>query len=187
MKIMTTDPVSASKGLVFVVTDFSSDPIYGNPLHRQPQNRMETWHLCKVAQATPLKTGGLHLCTNDKKLLPIAALIISTLEITRAIKARIHIGSFIEVSHILMSYGIPPDAIPIKLNGDEDYPPKGYLNFLAYHKRKEGETSLTEIAYHISSDHSGGCTKQQQQEEDEEELQFRMRLDRFIHLSKSKR
>ena len=150
---MTTDPASASKGLVFVVTDFQVLQ-YMAIRYRST----ETWYLCKVAQATPLKTGGLHLCTNDKKLLPIAALIISTLEITRAIKARIHIGSFIEVSHILMSYGIPPDAIPIKLNGDEDYPAKGYLNFLAYHKRKEGEAYLTETAYRISSDHSGGCT-----------------------------
>ena len=107
-------------------------------IHHESPDRTHTWKIFKLVQSLPIKFASMHFCVENNNPIQksLMNMVIGMLESRSLIRSRVHSGSHMEALHSLMSYGIPPEAIPIQADGTES-PPYGHMHFFQEQRDRE--------------------------------------------------
>ena len=107
-------------------------------IHHESPDRTHTWKIFKLVQSLPIKFASMHFCVENNNPIQksLMNMVIGMLESRTLIRSRVHSGSHMEALHSLMSYGIPPEAIPIQADGTES-PPYGHMHFFQEQRDRE--------------------------------------------------
>lgn len=71
----------------------------------------------QLVSALPLRFTAVHYCYDDEKLLAIFYVAMYVFEKAARIRTRFHLGTDMEIIYILMTFGIPNEALPVSFNG----------------------------------------------------------------------
>lgn len=88
-----------------------------------------------IQSVVPVKTCSLHHCisdTNIRRFINVSMKFFG--EETKA-RAKMHHGTHVECVYALMTYGIPPDSLPVTMDGDLKR--KNHLEWIKMRKRQE--------------------------------------------------
>ena len=72
----------------------------------------------RMMEFLPLKYGGAHVCSNDKRLLALKALLMLAIGPQSRARLRIHEGTHTEAQYSLMAFGVPVSALPVTYEGE---------------------------------------------------------------------
>ena len=88
-----------------------------------------------LAKIMPIKLAGYHFCFDDIRFRMVWGLATVFVGKDARLRSRDHEGTHVECRYGLMSYGIPVDAMPINIDGVEDY--SWFLNWIEERKAIE--------------------------------------------------
>ena len=159
-RLMLGDAATREKGIVMIVYNNHNPAYFNYEIYHQPPKE-HTWKLYKMSQVIPIKFAAGHFCYGEMSP-PVRALVnlaISTLESKHLSRSKLHFGSHLEIVHELMSFGIPPYAIPIPFEGhSHEALPLEHRNFLKLQKCIEDELERKQrrvglLAQHQEANH----------------------------------
>ena len=102
-----------------------------------------TWRSGKLISVLPFRVMSMHYCYQDPLVDMLLALARVVLGARTRARLRPHCGQHLELVYELMSFGIPPDLLPIEIRGQECVTTtKHHKLFLERLKREDEETLL---------------------------------------------
>jgi len=99
------------------------------------------WLIC----AMPTKTCSLHHCFSDPKVRSIINFSMRFFSNDTRAKCKVHFGTGLECVYALMTYGIPPDILPVNTADGIEIKRKNHVKWLRMRKEQEASSHIEDV------------------------------------------